>query len=56
MKKERSEDVAEAARTQKNIQRLNNNIVNKDDTSSNISKPSPFGNKNDRSEDVAEVA
>ena len=34
----------------------NNNIVNKEDTSSNISKPIPFGNKNDRSEDDAEAA
>ena len=35
---------------------MNNNIVNTDNTSYNISKPSPFGNENDRSEDVAEVA
>ena len=34
---------------------MNYSIVNKDDTSSNISKPSPFENENDRSEDVAET-
>ena len=38
------------------VQQLNNNIVNKDDRSCNILKPSPFGNENDRSEDVAEAA
>ena len=37
---DRSEDVAEAARKKENIQQLNTNIVNKDDTSSKFSKPS----------------
>ena len=55
-KNDKSEAVAEAARKKENIQQMNNNIVNTDNISSNISKPSPFGYENDRSEAVAEAA